>query len=370
LQLALVWRHPDPGGESTAEALAVYSLAQEQPAPIREARLELERLNGEHPLAQLLEAYESALNGELDYAEGLALSLAPFGSEAVEIWRAATLVLVAKRRSQGRARLMELGPALAARGLVACSKLQRWWGPEHYLSGEYEAATALVVGAADAPGLRLDERVAAQLQLASTTLETGRVEEAERLALEAQALAASARLPLYEARAVWIALAAAGRAGRRIDPDPALLAAFDHLSVTDLPAWLRLTFAASSARHGRHDEALALARRCVGNLTVQNLPEPQVLATAVLGLCGGEPFDAQAFYDRLDRPPLRSVRIRIQALAAVACRAEERLRRGVIFELEFLVAELPDPDRPLELFSASEALEIARRGYWVKRLGD
>ena len=52
------------------------------------------------------------------------------------------------------------------------------------------------------------------------------------------------------------------------------------------------------------------------------------------------------------------------------CRAEARLRRSVIFELEYLVADLPDPTRRLELFSATEALEIARRGFWVKKLGD
>jgi hypothetical protein len=370
LQLALVWRPPEPDVAPAAETLAVYSMAQELPAPIREARLELERLYGEGPLSRLLEAYESALNGELDYAEGLAQSLRPFVSEALEIWRVATLVLVARRRGRGRERLTELGPALAARGPVARAKVQRWWGQEHYLAGEYEQATGLVSGVADVPGLRLDERVAATLQLASATLETGRVEDAERLALDAQALAAAARLPLYEARAVWIAQAAADRVDRLHDTDRALLAAFDHLSVTDLPAWLRLTLAAASARQGRCEEALELARRCVGNLTVQNLPEPQILATAVIGLCGGEPFDAQAFYERLDRLSLRSVRIRVQALAAVACRAEARLRRSVIFELEYLVADLPDPTRRLELFSASEALEIARRGFWVKKLGD
>lgn len=370
LMLALEWRGPEQDLTSAAEALVVYSLAQEQPGPIREARLALQRIRGGSPLTQLLEAYQSALEGDLSYAEGLAQSLSPFEPDSVEIWRVATLVLVAKRRGQGRARLTELGPALAERGPVAQSKLKRWWGHEHYLAGEFEEASALIAEAVDAPGLRLDERLAATLQLASFTLETGRVEVSERLAREARALAAAARLPLYEARAVWIAEVAAARADRLEGPDPALLAAFDHLSVGDLPAWLRLTYAATAARGGRLDEALTLARDCVGNLTVQNLPEPQVLATALIGLCGGESFDAEAFCDRLDRLPLRSVRIRLQALVAVVCRAEPALRLRALDELAALVAALPDPDRRLELFSASEALEIARRGGWMKNPND
>ena len=363
LLLALEWRGPESAVTQAVEALVIYSLAQEQPVPIRVARRALQRLCGVSPITRLLEAYQSALEGDLNYAEGLAQSLPPFESEAVETWRVATLVLLAKRRGEGEARLAELGPALARRGPVARSKLQRWWGHEHYLAGRFAQAADLIVEAADVPGLRLDERLAAKLQLASATLETGRVEDAQQLAKEAQALAAAARLPLYEARAVWIARAAALRADRPEGPDAALLAAFDHLSVSDLPAWLRLTDAAAAARRGRLDEALALARGCVGHLTVQNLPEPQVLATALIGLCGGEPFDAEAFCDRLDRLPLRSVRIRVQALAGVAGRADPPLRRRVLAELQAVVPTLPDPARRLELFSAQEALEIAQRGH-------
>lgn len=364
LLLALEWRGPDEGVIAPMEALAVYSLAQEQPAPIREARRALQRLREASPLTRLLEAYQSALEGDLSYAEGLAQRLPSFESDALETWRVATLVLVARRRGEGEARLIELGPALDGRGPVARSKLQRWWSQERYLAGRFEQAAALVGEAADAPGLRLDERLSVKLLLASITVETGRLGDAQRLAGEAQALAAAARLPLYEARAVWIACAAAARAARLEGSDPALLAAFDHLSVSDLPAWLRLTFGRVELWRRQMDKALALGRGCAAKLTHHNLPEPQILALTLIGLCGGEPFDAGALYERLDRLPLRSVRIQIQALAAVACRGEPALRRLALDAIEASVVSLPDPDRPLELFSAYEALAIARRGHF------
>jgi serine/threonine-protein kinase len=87
LLLALEWRAPEEGVIPAVEALVIYSLAQEQPVPIREARRALQRLRGVSPLTRLLEAYQSALEGDLTYAEGLAQSLPPFESDAIEIWR-------------------------------------------------------------------------------------------------------------------------------------------------------------------------------------------------------------------------------------------------------------------------------------------
>lgn len=362
LQLALVWRAPDDDARDVAETLAVYSLAQEQPVPIREARMTIERCLGESALTQLLEAYQAALEGEIPFAGQSAERLAPFESERLEIWRVATLVLVAKRRGEGESRLEALGPALSARGPLARSKVLRWWGQERYLAGRYDEAIALITEGAAASGLRLDERIATMLQLASHTLETGRLNDAARLAREAQALAAPARLTLYEARAIWIAEAAAARANPRLGPNQALIEAFEHLSVVELAAWIRLTYGGAALRRRELGVALELGRGCAALLTHHDLAAAQVLAQALIGLCGGEPFDAEALHARLDRLPLRSVRLRIQALAAVACRGEATLARRAVAELEALVPTLPDPDRVLELLSASESLQIARHG--------
>ncbi|MCK6521979.1 protein kinase [Myxococcota bacterium] len=362
LRLAVAWGPEEPGISPAVEALAVYSFAQEQPLPLRDARRAIDGLGGVSAVARLLEAYQSVLEGDLRYAEGLARSLAPFESDVLEIWRVATLVLIGKRQGEGEARLHELGPCLTTRGPVAQSKLQRWWSHEHYVAGRFEEATAALVGAADAEGLRPDERVAASIQLATATLETGRLDDAERIAEGARALAEAARLPLYEARALWTREAAAARAGRRAGPDLPLLAAFDHLNVVDIAAWLRLTYAGAALRGRRLDEGLQLARRAAAALTDKHPAEPQVLALAAIGLCGGEPFDAEALYERLQRPAVRSERIKLQALAAVVCRATGPLRGFALGELEALVTKLPDPDRCLELLSAAEALKVARRG--------
>jgi hypothetical protein len=335
--------------EATATALdrVLYEICRAAPRTP-----EIERLDA------LARAALAAIGGAGEQALALADLVPPFEDPAMERRRQGVRVLAARRAPLAREEEVVESAAAWARASGdprAAASLAGWLGRLRYRQDRFDAAAALHAEAARGEPW-MAARLAAELNAASALLEALRLEEASARAEAARALAARCRQPRYEARAAWIARAAAYRADRAGAPDVELCDLAAQVGMVEMEAFVCLNEGAVAWRAG--DGALAAALAARAERVWEGLGKEPVaaLASALSRVARGaiEAEEAIALAERAARGAAPTLAVQTLGLLGPHLPPDSEARRAA----RVMVERIPEPIRQsrMEVLSIAEAL--------------
>lgn len=254
-----------------------------------------------------------------------AARVAPFADIELEIWRCAMRAQAARQASLDREVevLEEVRLAIERLGdETASAHYAGWSGRLLYRQGRFDEAVAAhrrAIGRKPWVSSGLSDT----LNCGSALLEALRLDEALEIAESAMATARVCRLPLFEARAEWLARAARYRRGESLSVDGELLEAVRELGVEDLKGLVAMNEASVAWRRGELEIGAALARTASSAFRATGNSAAEVLADALGACCDRSTERARELTARLLECELP--RVAAQA-AALLCRADPTLR--------------------------------------------
>ncbi|MEM7309837.1 MAG: protein kinase [Planctomycetota bacterium] len=302
-------------------------------------------------LERLMQAAVAALEADGARALALAEALPDYREPNLQVLRWAVLIRAARLSdSDGFADVLHRAEAFVEAGgsRDVLAGVAEGRGLLAYRRGDFAAAAEAHGRAAELFQL-VPSRLSAELNRASALLDDLRPAEARRVAEAALVRARDVRLPLFEARAEWLARAARYRDGGGGAPDHELFAAVQHLGNLDLLALVGLYEGAFAWRAGQHDEARDLIAHTTRTWRRLGRRWPALLARALelAARAEPEPGEPAALGREAADCPLPRLKAQTLALlrhaghpqaaeaeAAAAVRASvPRPRHGVRFEV-------------------------------------
>lgn len=198
----------------------------------------------------------------------------------------------------------------------------------------------------------------AHLSAASALMEAGAFDQAEALARGVIPFAVEGRHALFEARAEWIARAAAYRRGEVLAPDAKLALAAADIGEPNLGALIALNEAAAAWRAGQALLAEQLGRLAARQWEAMGARDPALLARALV--CAAAPAASEPTARTLleDVRDIQMPTLRLQA-AALLAGADPSLVPEASDLIRTVAAETPAarPDLCMEILSIADAMK-------------